>query len=188
MTSWRPYWCPKTTKRRPCWCPKPILWELNSFLMQTLSFVPINLNRCWPCEWKHSIGVSALRAIRVTNKLWESRIIKVIEKTANVGLYHVHKSCFTCRLPFITSTKKLTVSLSYCASFIYSFPILRNCQIESGVYGERKENKSESRIPPISIRFSFLSYPQGIYCSQAWLTTHTPKTRSIVSFWPKQNR
>ena len=50
MTSRRPYWCPKTMKRRPCWCPKPILWELNSFLMQTLSFVPINLHRCWPRE------------------------------------------------------------------------------------------------------------------------------------------
>ena len=46
---------PKTMKRRPCWCPKPILWELNSFLMQTLSFVPINLHGCWPREWKHSI-------------------------------------------------------------------------------------------------------------------------------------
>ena len=45
MTSWRPYWCSKTMKRRPCWCPKPVLWELNSFLMQTLSFVPINLHR-----------------------------------------------------------------------------------------------------------------------------------------------
>ena len=55
MTSWRPYWCPKTMKRRPCWCPKTILWELNSFLMQTLPFVPINLHRCWPREWKHSI-------------------------------------------------------------------------------------------------------------------------------------
>ena len=41
MTSRRPYWCPKTMKRRPCWCPKPILRELYSFLMQTLSFVPI---------------------------------------------------------------------------------------------------------------------------------------------------
>ena len=40
MTSRRPHWCPKTMKRRPCWCPKPILWELNSFRMQTLSFVP----------------------------------------------------------------------------------------------------------------------------------------------------
>ena len=50
MTSRRPYWCPKTMKRRPCWCPKRILWELNSFLMQTLSFVPINLHRCWPRE------------------------------------------------------------------------------------------------------------------------------------------
>ena len=50
MTSRRPYWCPKTMKRRPCWCPKQILWELNFFLMQTLSFVPINLHRCWPRE------------------------------------------------------------------------------------------------------------------------------------------
>ena len=46
VTSWRPYWCPKTIKRRPCWCPKPVLWELNSFLIQTLSLVPINLHRC----------------------------------------------------------------------------------------------------------------------------------------------
>ena len=55
MTSRRPYWCPKTMKRQPCWCSKPVLWELNSFLMQTPSFVPINLHRCWPREWKHSI-------------------------------------------------------------------------------------------------------------------------------------
>ena len=55
MTSRRPYWCLKTMKRGPCWCPKPILWELNTFLMQTLSFVSINLHRCWPHEWKHSI-------------------------------------------------------------------------------------------------------------------------------------
>ena len=57
MTSRRPYWSPKTMKRRPCWCPKPVPWELNSFLMQTLSFVLINLNlhRCWPREWKHSV-------------------------------------------------------------------------------------------------------------------------------------
>ena len=58
MTSRRPYWCPKTMKRRPCWCPKPVLWELHSFLMQTLSFVPIYLHRCWPREWKHSIEVT----------------------------------------------------------------------------------------------------------------------------------
>ena len=38
------------TSRRPYWCPKTILWELNSFLMQTLSFVPINLHRCWSLE------------------------------------------------------------------------------------------------------------------------------------------
>ena len=50
MMSRRPYWCPKTMKRWPCWCPKPVLWELNSFLMQMLSFVPINLHRCWSRE------------------------------------------------------------------------------------------------------------------------------------------
>ena len=46
--------CFHMTSRRPCWCPKPVRWELNSFLMQTLSFVPINLHRCWPRERKHS--------------------------------------------------------------------------------------------------------------------------------------
>ena len=44
-------------KPGPYWCPEPILWELNSFLMQTLSFVPINLHRCWPREWKHSTEI-----------------------------------------------------------------------------------------------------------------------------------
>ena len=57
MTSWRPYWCPKTMKRRPCWSPRLILWELNSFLMQTLSFVPIKLRWCWPREWKRPTGL-----------------------------------------------------------------------------------------------------------------------------------
>ena len=47
--------CFHMTSRRPCWCPKPVPWELNSFRMQTLSFVPINLHRCWPREWKHYI-------------------------------------------------------------------------------------------------------------------------------------
>ena len=50
MTSRRQYLCSKTMKRRPFWCTKTILWELNSFLMQTLSFVPINLHICWPRE------------------------------------------------------------------------------------------------------------------------------------------
>ena len=56
MTSRQPYWCPKTMKWWPCGCPKPILWGLNSFLMQTLFFVPINLHRCWSREWKRCIG------------------------------------------------------------------------------------------------------------------------------------
>ena len=55
LTSRRPYWYPKTIKRRPCWCRRQILWELNFFLMQTLSSVSINFHRCWPREWKRSI-------------------------------------------------------------------------------------------------------------------------------------
>ena len=55
LTSRRPYWYPKTIKRRRCWCSKQILWDLNSFPKQTLSFVPINLYSCWPREWKRSI-------------------------------------------------------------------------------------------------------------------------------------
>ena len=77
MTSRRPYWYPKTMKRRPCWCPKPILWELNSFLMQTLSFVPINLHRCWPREWKHSIGLPIIEKYDVT-KIWFYEIIGLV--------------------------------------------------------------------------------------------------------------
>jgi len=46
--------CFHMTPRRPCWCPKPVLWELNSFLTQTLSFVPINLHSRWPREWIRS--------------------------------------------------------------------------------------------------------------------------------------
>ena len=38
---------------------KPILWEFNSFLMYTLSFVPINLHGCWPRGWKQSKLVHA---------------------------------------------------------------------------------------------------------------------------------
>ena len=51
-------------KRRPCWCPKSVLWELNSVLMQTLSFVPVNLHKCWPRKWKRSIRFLTIR-IRV---------------------------------------------------------------------------------------------------------------------------
>ena len=37
MTSRQPCWYSKTMQPRPFWCSKPILWELNSFLMWTLS-------------------------------------------------------------------------------------------------------------------------------------------------------
>ena len=36
----------KTMNRRPCLCTKKILWELNSFHMLKLSFIPSNLQSC----------------------------------------------------------------------------------------------------------------------------------------------
>lgn len=52
ITSQQPYWCSKTIKRQSYWGTKPILWKLISFLMLTLSFVPINLHGCCSREWK----------------------------------------------------------------------------------------------------------------------------------------
>ena len=83
MTSRRPYWCPKTMKWRPCWCPKPILWELNSFLMQTLSFVPTNLHRCWPREWKHSILLLLSSTTKTKRNMHQEKWQKYSSKTSS---------------------------------------------------------------------------------------------------------
>ena len=48
--------------------PNQTSGELNSFLTQTISFVPINLHRCWPREWKHSIWVGA--QLLIENHYW----------------------------------------------------------------------------------------------------------------------
>ena len=40
---------------RPYWFSKAVLWELASFLMQTNSFVPVNVQGCWSRGWKRSI-------------------------------------------------------------------------------------------------------------------------------------
>ena len=62
--------CFHMTSRRPCGCPKPVPWELNSFRMQTLSFVPINLHRYRPREWKHSIAGVYFSKISVRYFWW----------------------------------------------------------------------------------------------------------------------
>jgi len=45
----------KTMNRRPCFCTKNIPWELNSFHILKLSFIPSNLQSCGPHDWKRSI-------------------------------------------------------------------------------------------------------------------------------------
>ena len=49
----------KTMNRRPCLCTKKILWEVNSFHMLKLSFIPSILQSCWPRDLKRSIGSGA---------------------------------------------------------------------------------------------------------------------------------
>ena len=46
------------TSRRPYLCTKKILWELNSFHLLKLYFIPSNLQSCWPRDWKRSIGIA----------------------------------------------------------------------------------------------------------------------------------
>ena len=48
------------TSRRPYLCTKKILWELNSFHMLKLYFIPSNLQSCWPRDWKRSIGIAII--------------------------------------------------------------------------------------------------------------------------------
>ena len=57
MTSRRPYlWTKQWIGGHVC-VQKKILWELNSFHMLKLSFIPSNLQSCWPRDWKRSIGL-----------------------------------------------------------------------------------------------------------------------------------
>ena len=81
--------------------PKSVLWELNSFLMQTLSFVPINLHICWPREWKYSIDFIFLcvnkcgknRYWSISNRLmycyevWcQAAVLKMVNKTDTLNI------------------------------------------------------------------------------------------------------
>ena len=112
MTSRRPYWCPKTMKRRPCWCPKPTLWELNSFLMQTLSFVPINLHRCWPREWKHSIAVLGFFPCGIAVILISTGHIAVSSRSAVCGFSSFWLTVFGERR-FFTALRYRLCALSF---------------------------------------------------------------------------
>ena len=48
--------CSKIKKRWPYWCTKPVLWELNSFSMQTSPFVSAKQYGGLSLEGKHSRG------------------------------------------------------------------------------------------------------------------------------------
>ena len=75
MTSRRPYlWTKQWIGGHVC-TQKKILWELNSYHMLKLSFIPSNLQSCWPRDWKRSIGL--------------------ISKTTTL---HVHHTFFQCTL------------------------------------------------------------------------------------------
>ena len=146
MTSRRPKTsrCPKTMKRRPCWCPKPVLWELNSFLMQTLSFVPINLHRWWSREWKHSIE-NVFRVCKTWNKherVWEnsrqlckpetkSRVCITVKNSHNASSIYIRlckhrKKVFYCfyKKNFLRKNAKLFVWYWLKEEFL---PVAKSC-------------------------------------------------------------
>ena len=108
--------CFHMTSRRPCWCPKPILWELNSFLMQTLSFVPINLHKCWPREWN--------TLLQFAKKKWDSFVFgKRCDWTIffQVSRFeHLHRSFNPLFLKWhiLIKTDALSVCSFYCYLFI----------------------------------------------------------------------
>ena len=66
MTSRRPYLCTKQWIGGHVCVPKKILWELNSFHMFKLSFIPSNLQNscCWPRDWKRSIKQPLFKSTR----------------------------------------------------------------------------------------------------------------------------
>ena len=76
MTSRQPYLCSKNSQT----AAKPILWELNSFLMWTLSFVPMNLHRCWPSERKRSIPVFPVKIciLQILYYMWIVSLLCII--------------------------------------------------------------------------------------------------------------
>ena len=155
MTSWRPYLCPKTMKRRPCWCPKPVLWELNFFLMQTLSFVPINLQRCWPREWKHSIELFSLYVLFSQYRSCDNTLENCFSQIS---------SCSRAYLRVIYEKTKSQVPPG---------PLLgkQNIQAKDVYYGERsepRENTRETEHPSHSRDFSRLPQMVGE-------TAHLPK-------------
>ena len=65
-------WPSQNNKTAAMFGSKQILRELNSFLMQTLSFVPINLHRYWPREWKHSITSLRENSFIIPNQTFHS--------------------------------------------------------------------------------------------------------------------
>ena len=62
--------------RLPCLCTKKILWELNSFHMLKLYFIPSNFQSCWPRDWKRSIGI----AIVWKSSNWRSVTIAYVRR------------------------------------------------------------------------------------------------------------
>ena len=122
--------------RRPCWCPKTILWELNSFLMQTLPFVPINLHRCWPREWKHyiaNIGELSLMSLGDRTQVWTQRrkwirpCVYLLQTTSQTSRsYRTKKEKRAARANFVVyllGSSRLTFSS---VSVMITFVVARN--------------------------------------------------------------
>ena len=115
-------WCPKTKKRWPCWCPKPVLRKMSSFLMQTLSFVPINLHRCSPREWRHSIHPPTWTPLSCDNRFISFRHNNggshPFFKDNPFGLMPYNFGCSTCTKKPQSETTYLTLKFTFCIIYV----------------------------------------------------------------------
>ena len=87
------------TSRRPYLCTKKILWELNSFHMLELSFIPSNLQSCWPCDWKRSMAwISKTTILHVHHTFFQCKLLRL----------HCTNTTWKCLIsPFMEDVNKL---------------------------------------------------------------------------------
>ena len=64
------------TSRPPYLCTKNIPWELNSFHMLKLSFIPSILQSCWPRDWKRCIDSMLPCVCSLIDHRWRQNVVE----------------------------------------------------------------------------------------------------------------
>ena len=78
--------------RRPCLCTKKLPWELNSFHMLKLSFIPSNVQSCRPRDWKRCIDSMLPCVCSLIDHRWRQNVVEI--KKWHTSRRKVHHWCF----------------------------------------------------------------------------------------------